>query len=182
MPNFTLDPAITLTGGGGECHHSSPIPLKRLVRRFNDAVTNSRSCCDIRSPPIVVNALHYNVHERISLSLVLICLGACIVSCLLKTVVLEMAIVRLWQESGGTLGNRKAIYISPIKVGPFDRGWLRTGMFHVNPVCGNLFFGPSGNAVETLFSHGWSFESRYAVRVLRLVPMLPQGIDDVASV
>ncbi|CAM9166116.1 unnamed protein product, partial [Ectocarpus sp. 12 AP-2014] len=32
-----------------------------------------------------------------------------------KTVVLEMAIARLWQESGGTLGNRKVIYISPIK-------------------------------------------------------------------
>ncbi|CAM9338858.1 unnamed protein product [Ectocarpus sp. 12 AP-2014] len=26
-----------------------------------------------------------------------------------------MAIARLWQESGGTLGNRKVIYISPIK-------------------------------------------------------------------
>ncbi|CAM9375008.1 unnamed protein product [Ectocarpus sp. 4 AP-2014] len=32
-----------------------------------------------------------------------------------KTVVLEMAIARLWRESGGTLGNRKVIYISPIK-------------------------------------------------------------------
>lgn len=34
----------------------------------------------------------------------------------MKTVVLEMAIVRLLHESGMTLGNRKIIYVSPIKV------------------------------------------------------------------
>lgn len=34
----------------------------------------------------------------------------------LKTVVLEMAIARLLHESGMHLGNRKIIYISPIKV------------------------------------------------------------------
>lgn len=46
-------------------------------------------------------------------------------ACWFKTVVLEMAIARLWQESGGTLGNRKVIYISPIKVSRFDRGFGR---------------------------------------------------------
>ena len=33
-----------------------------------------------------------------------------------KTVVLEMAIGRLLHESGMQLGNRKIIYVSPIKV------------------------------------------------------------------
>lgn len=41
--------------------------------------------------------------------------SACAFRCS-KTVVLEMAIARLLHESAMSLGNRKIIYVSPIKV------------------------------------------------------------------
>lgn len=70
------------------------------------------SSMELRHPlTLDVEALHVCRHhlvEDVILSLVLPLSS--------KTVVLEMAIARLLHESGMHLGNRKIIYIAPIKV------------------------------------------------------------------